>query len=55
MAPTEGRVAKPEQQWGYRHNTPGEIVFEIKKVGSVYLVRHALLEENRSHFWEHCA
>jgi len=22
MAPTQGRVAKPEQRWGYRHSSP---------------------------------
>jgi len=30
MAPTEGRVAKPEQQWGCHHGTPPKHISVIR-------------------------
>jgi len=28
MAPTEGRVARPERRWGCRHGTPKSVKIE---------------------------
>jgi len=46
MAPTEGRVAKPERRWGCRRGTPASSYFIIFYISIIKPIKGAVSDDD---------